>query len=116
MVMIRAEDFRVGVFFSCHPSPFFVYLTHPQTRIHPPGWPCLPHPWLESLKFGPAEYFSLMVSGLVGAVVLAHGSLLKTIAMVLLSLLLGLAGTDVSSAAMAPAIRSRRREEVFVED
>jgi putative tricarboxylic transport membrane protein len=53
-----------------------------------------------ALKFGPAEYFSLMVFGLVAATVLAHGSLLKAIAMVLLGLLLGLVGTDVSSGAM----------------
>jgi TctA family transporter len=53
-----------------------------------------------ALKFGPAEYFSLMVFGLVAAVVLAHGSLLKAIAMVLLGLLLGLIGTDVSSGEM----------------
>jgi len=50
-----------------------------------------------ALKFGPAEYFSLMVLGLVAAVVLAHGSLIKAIAMVLLGLLLGLVGTDVNS-------------------
>ncbi len=50
-----------------------------------------------ALKFGPAEYFSLMVLGLVSAVVLAHGSLIKAISMVLLGLLLGLVGTDVNS-------------------
>jgi TctA family transporter len=50
-----------------------------------------------ALKFGPSEYFSLMVLGLVAATVLAHGSLLKAIAMVLLGLLLGLIGTDVNS-------------------
>jgi TctA family transporter len=50
-----------------------------------------------ALKFGPAEYFSLMVLGLVAATVLAHGSLVKAIAMVVLGLLLGLAGTDVNS-------------------
>ena len=50
-----------------------------------------------ALKFGPAEYFSLMVLGLVAAVVLAHGSLLKAISMVVLGLLLGLVGTDVNS-------------------
>ena len=50
-----------------------------------------------ALKFGPAEYFSLMVMGLVGAVVLAHGSVIKAISMVLLGLLLGLVGTDVNS-------------------
>jgi TctA family transporter len=50
-----------------------------------------------AFKFGPAEYFSLMVLGLVGAVVLASGSLLKAIAMIILGLLLGLVGTDVNS-------------------
>jgi putative tricarboxylic transport membrane protein len=53
-----------------------------------------------ALKFGPWEYFSLMVLGLVAATVLAHGSLLKAIAMVLLGLLLGLVGTDVNSGVM----------------
>jgi TctA family transporter len=50
-----------------------------------------------ALKFGPTEYFSLMVLGLIAATVLAHGSLIKAIAMVLLGLLLGLVGTDVNS-------------------
>ena len=50
-----------------------------------------------ALKFGPAEYFSLMVLGLVAAVVLAHGSVVKAVAMVVLGLLLGLVGTDVNS-------------------
>src|SRR6266545_2789515 len=50
-----------------------------------------------ALQFGPAEYFSLMVCGLIAAVVLAHGSLVKAIAMVVLGLLLGIAGTDVNS-------------------
>jgi TctA family transporter len=50
-----------------------------------------------ALKFGPTEYFSLMVLGLVAAVVLAHGSLIKAIAMVILGLLMGLVGTDVNS-------------------
>src|SRR5690349_12242731 len=50
-----------------------------------------------ALKFGPAEYFSLMVLGLVAATVLAHGSLTKAIAMVILGLLLGIIGTDVNS-------------------
>ena len=50
-----------------------------------------------ALKFGPSEYFSLMVLGLVAATVLASGSLIKAIAMVLLGLLLGLVGTDVNS-------------------
>lgn len=50
-----------------------------------------------ALKFGPAEYFSLMVLGLVAAVVLANGSLIKAIAMIIFGLLLGLVGTDVNS-------------------
>ena len=52
-----------------------------------------------ALQFGPAEYFSLMVCGLIAAVVLARGSLVKAIAMVVLGLLLGLVGTDVNSGA-----------------
>ena len=52
-----------------------------------------------ALKFGPAEYFSLMVLGLIGAVVLAHGSVLKAIAMIVLGLLMGIVGTDVNSGA-----------------
>jgi TctA family transporter len=50
-----------------------------------------------ALKFGPSEYCSLMILGLIGAVVLAHGSLLKAIAMIVLGLLLGIVGTDVNS-------------------
>ena len=50
-----------------------------------------------AFAFGPAEYCALMVLGLVGAVVLASGSLLKAIAMIILGLLLGLVGTDVNS-------------------
>mgnify|MGYP006276714767 FL=1 len=50
-----------------------------------------------AFQFGPAEYFSLMVLGLIGAVVLASGSLIKAIAMIILGLLLGLVGTDVNS-------------------
>ncbi|MCF6121714.1 tripartite tricarboxylate transporter permease [Mesorhizobium sp. M7A.F.Ca.CA.001.07.2.1] len=50
-----------------------------------------------ALKFGPAEYFSLMVLGLVASVTLASGSLLKAFAMIVLGLLLGLVGTDVES-------------------
>src|SRR6185437_14459348 len=50
-----------------------------------------------ALEFGPAEYFSLMVCGLIAAIVLARGSVMKAIGMVILGLLLGLAGTDVNS-------------------
>ena len=50
-----------------------------------------------AFAFGPAEYFSLMALGLIGAVVLASGSLPKAICMILLGLLLGMVGTDVNS-------------------
>ncbi len=50
-----------------------------------------------AFKFGPAEYFSLMVLGLIGAVVLASGSLIKAISMIILGLLLGQINTDVIS-------------------
>ncbi|HEX7055317.1 MAG TPA: tripartite tricarboxylate transporter permease [Burkholderiales bacterium] len=50
-----------------------------------------------ALKFGPAEYFSLMVFGLIAATVLAHGSLTKAVAMVVWGLMFGLIGTDVNS-------------------
>jgi len=50
-----------------------------------------------AIHFGPAEYFSLMVLGLIGAVVLASGSLLKAVGMIVLGLLLGVVGTDVNS-------------------
>ena len=45
--------------------------------------------------FGPAEYFSLMIMGLVFATVLARGSVLKAICMILLGLLLATVGTDL---------------------
>jgi putative tricarboxylic transport membrane protein len=50
-----------------------------------------------AFKFGPAEYFSLMVLGLIGAVVLASGSMIKAVGMIILGLLFGLVGTDVNS-------------------
>jgi putative tricarboxylic transport membrane protein len=49
------------------------------------------------LLFGPAEYFSLMIMGLVLAVVLARGSLLKAIAMIALGILLSAIGTDIET-------------------
>jgi TctA family transporter len=61
---------------------------------------CFAPPLAEvALKFGAAEYFSLMVLGLVASVVLARGSLLHAIGMVVLGLLFGLVGTDVTSGA-----------------
>jgi len=50
-----------------------------------------------AFKFGPAEYFSLMILGLIAAVVLAHGSFIKALAMIVLGLLVGLVGADVNS-------------------
>ena len=47
--------------------------------------------------FGPAEYFSLMVMGLVFSTVLAQGSVYKAILMVLLGLLLSTIGTDLET-------------------
>lgn len=50
-----------------------------------------------ALRFGGAEYFSLMVVGLLGAVSLTAGSTLKAIGMVLIGILLGLVGTDIQT-------------------
>src|SRR5260370_858670 len=50
-----------------------------------------------ALLFGPAEYFSLMTLGLCFAVVLARGSILKALAMVMLGLLLSMVGSDIET-------------------
>jgi putative tricarboxylic transport membrane protein len=50
-----------------------------------------------ALLFGPAEYFSLMVMGLAFAVVLARGSILKAISMIIVGLLLSTVGTDLET-------------------
>src|SRR6516162_10830106 len=50
-----------------------------------------------ALLFGPAEYFSLMTLGLCFAVVLARGSVLKAIAMVMLGLMLSMVGSDIET-------------------
>ena len=50
-----------------------------------------------ALKFGAPEYFSLMVFALLAAAVMSHGSMIKTIGMILLGLLFGIVGTDVNS-------------------
>jgi TctA family transporter len=59
-------------------------------------------PWLAqvALQFDPAAYFSLMLFGLVAAVVLAHGSVLKSMAMVALGLGFGLVGPDINTGAI----------------
>lgn len=50
-----------------------------------------------ALAFGAADYFSLMVFGLVGAVILAHGSVIKAIGMIFIGLLLGTVGMDFAT-------------------
>lgn len=50
-----------------------------------------------ALRFGPAEYFSMMVMGLIAAATLAQGSPFKGVVMVVVGLLLGLVGTDVNT-------------------
>jgi TctA family transporter len=52
-----------------------------------------------ALAFGPAEYFSLMVLGLIFAVVLAKGSVLKAIAMIAFGVLLSMVGSDIETGA-----------------
>jgi len=50
-----------------------------------------------ALKFGPAEYFSLMLLGLIASIVLANGPLLHALGMIVVGLLLGTVGTDLNS-------------------
>ena len=50
-----------------------------------------------ALEFGPAEYFSLVVLGLIASIALASGSTLKALAMIVLGLLLGTVGQDIYS-------------------
>jgi TctA family transporter len=50
-----------------------------------------------ALKFGPAEYFSLILLGLVTSTALAHGSVVKAMAMIITGMLFGMVGTDVDS-------------------
>ena len=52
-----------------------------------------------ALLFGPADYFSLMLLGLIAAIVLAQGSLLKALGMIVLGLLLASVGVDINSGA-----------------
>src|SRR5215203_4485831 len=50
-----------------------------------------------ALQFGPADYCSLMIFGLVAAVILAHGSVLKAVGMIVGGMLLGTVGIDVNT-------------------
>jgi len=54
---------------------------------------------LLAFNFSPAEYFSLMVVGLVCSIALASGSIVKALAMIFLGLLLSLTGTDIYTGA-----------------
>ena len=74
----------IGSFFAGTVATFLVAIFAP------------PLTWI-ALEFGAAEYFSLMVVGLVSSIALAHGSVIKALAMVVLGLLLGLVGTDIYS-------------------
>ncbi|MBN9081215.1 MAG: hypothetical protein BGP04_23315 [Rhizobiales bacterium 62-17] len=74
----------IGSFFAgCVATIFIAALGQPLTRL--------------AQLFGPAEYFSLMVMGLVFSTVLARGSIFKAILMVLLGLLLATVGTDLET-------------------
>ncbi|HEY8565484.1 MAG TPA: tripartite tricarboxylate transporter permease [Beijerinckiaceae bacterium] len=74
----------IGSFFAgCVATVLIAALGAPLTRL--------------ALIFGPAEYFSLMIMGLVFAVVLARGSILKAVAMILLGILLSTVGTDLET-------------------
>lgn len=53
-----------------------------------------------ALQFGPADYFALMLLGLVASLVLASGSMLHAVGMIVLGLLLGMVGTDVNTGTM----------------
>jgi putative tricarboxylic transport membrane protein len=50
-----------------------------------------------ALSFGPADYFSLMFLGLIVSAVLTEGNVLKSIAMMVAGVGLGLVGTDVQT-------------------
>jgi putative tricarboxylic transport membrane protein len=52
-----------------------------------------------ALAFGPADYCALMLFGLVGAVILAQGSIVKALAMIVFGMLLGTVGIDMNNGA-----------------
>ena len=74
----------IGSFFAgCVATLFIAAMGAPLTRF--------------AQLFGPAEYFSLMVMGLVFSTVLARGSIFKALLMVFLGLLLATVGTDLET-------------------
>ncbi|MFZ9502334.1 MAG: tripartite tricarboxylate transporter permease [Beijerinckiaceae bacterium] len=70
-------------FAGCVATIFIAALGQPLTRL--------------AQLFGPAEYFSLMVMGLVFSTVLARGSIFKALLMVFLGLMLATVGTDLET-------------------
>jgi len=80
----RFVDRNVGFLYWCHRW----HLTHDAVA------PALVE---VAFQFGPAEYFSLMLLGLLAASTLTTGSPIKGVAMVAIGLLLGVVGTDVNS-------------------
>lgn len=50
-----------------------------------------------ALSFAPPEYFSIMVLGLLMAVILSHGSFLKSVVMIFMGLAFGIVGTDINT-------------------
>lgn len=52
-----------------------------------------------ALSFGPAEYFSLMLLGLIASVALASGSVVKALAMIVIGVIFGLVGQDLTTGA-----------------
>jgi putative tricarboxylic transport membrane protein len=50
-----------------------------------------------ALEFGAAEYFALVVLGLIASIALASGSTVKALAMIVLGLLLGTIGQDLNT-------------------
>lgn len=60
-----------------------------------------------AFSFGPAEYFSLILIGLISSIALASGSVTKAIGMIILGLLLGLTGTDIYTGARRFTFGSR---------
>ena len=66
-----------------------------------------------ALSFGPAEYFSLLIVGLVSSTALASGSIIKAVGMIGLGLLLGLTGTDIYTGAQRFTFGSRELFDGF---
>ena len=61
-----------------------------------------------ALIFGPAEYFALMLTGLAFAVLLARGSVLKAIIMILVGMLLSTVGPDLTTGQLRLTFGARR--------